>query len=153
MRLIRLCPHCETAVTGRRDKTFCSSNCRKRHSENPQNSFGSREKKNRNMRFIERIMRIKEVYMLKSKFDRLGSMKEMIDLARSGEDKELRQILGNKYMFDPTEKFGNPYRGARGRFYVSLPLEAEKYCRHFWNASAYDVVFGIADEPDDGFCT
>lgn len=46
--------------------------------------------------------------------------------------------------------YGNPFSGKRGAYFGPIAVEAEKYCRKFWNASVSDVVYGRATEPDDG---
>ena len=45
---IRTCPRCSALVQGRRNKIYCSSNCRKRHKETKRNSFTSVSKRREN---------------------------------------------------------------------------------------------------------
>ena len=42
MEQVRLCKNCDSKVIGRKDRKYCSSNCRKRYSENTQNSYSSK---------------------------------------------------------------------------------------------------------------
>ena len=93
MELMRLCINCDSKVIGRRDRIYCSSNCRKRYSENTQNSYSSKLKRDRNYRFFDRCSRLSEFYFSHPPFERLGLMQEWIELARSGKDKPLRDIL------------------------------------------------------------
>ena len=147
---VRQCPRCNTKVTGRPNKLYCSANCRKRYLEFRQNSMNSREKRNRNFRLIERAARIAELYFGEPVTKRLGLMSNLVSIARSGEDKQLRIILSSPYFLDSSNPNGNPFRGKRGEYFGSIAAEAEKYCRKFSNASVYDVVYGKASEPDDG---
>ena len=45
---LRFCRNCESPISGRLDKKYCSGNCRKRSSECKQNSKESKEKRNKN---------------------------------------------------------------------------------------------------------
>ena len=81
---------------------------------------------------------------------RLGYMKSLIDLARSGEDIRLRDILSNYKLLHPhpindTHLF---YRG--NRVYLTIAQEASRYCKRFWKANVKDVVYGRAPEPPTG---
>lgn len=147
---VRQCPRCKTEVTGRPNKLYCSANCRKRHSEFKHNSMQSVETWNRNYRLFERASRLAEVYFQESVSRRLGLMRDLISSARNGEDMQLRPILSSQYFLDVSNPHGNPFSGKRGAYFGPIAVEAEKYCRKFWNASVSDVVYGRATEPDDG---
>lgn len=142
----RRCRHCENKVYGRSDRKYCSSNCRKRYSEYTQNSHSSKSKRDRNYRFFDRCSRLSEYYFSRPPFERLGLMKEWIEIARDGKDKTLRDILSNRFLINQTD-YGNPYPGKRGRYFGNISSECEEYCKRFWKASAHDVVYNIAAQP------
>ncbi|MDG2298072.1 MAG: hypothetical protein P8L40_00470 [Planktomarina sp.] len=48
----RLCPHCSSEVTGRPNKIFCTSNCRKRHSEPKRNSTAAQRSVEKTRSFL-----------------------------------------------------------------------------------------------------
>ena len=143
---VRLCLNCDSKVIGRRDRKYCSANCRKRFSENTQNSHSSNSKRDRNYRLFDRCSRLSEYYFSHPPFERLGLMKDWIEIARSGKDKTLRDILSNKFLMHQND-YGNPYSGKRGRYFGNITKECEKYCRNYWKASAHDVVYNIAAQP------
>ena len=147
---LRFCRNCESPINGRLDKKHCSGNCRKRFSECRQNSIESREKRNKNYRLFDRAARLAEIYFNKPPFERLGMMQNYINLARNEDNHTLREVLSNKWLKDRRNTYGNPFKGKRGISCGSLAEEAERYCQKFWKASAYDVVFGLAKEPEDG---
>jgi len=149
MQSLRICRHCSVPISGRSDKKFCSPNCRKRFSEGTQNSFESREKKKRNYVLFDSAARLAKIYVQYSPFERLGLIQSYILMAREGNTK-MREILSNHYLMKPDNDYGNPYKGSRGRSFGSLAAACERYCRYYWNASAADVVYNRADEPDDG---
>ena len=74
MQNLRFCRHCKIPISGRPNKKFCSSNCRKRFSEVIQNSFESREKKKRNYVLFDSAARLAKIYVQHSPFERLGLM-------------------------------------------------------------------------------
>ena len=99
MHSLRFCKHCSNPISGRPDKKYCSANCRKRFSEEMQNSFESREKKKRNYVLFDSASRLAEIYFQKSPFERLGLMKTYIAMAREGNAK-MREMLSNAYLRD-----------------------------------------------------
>jgi len=149
MQRLWFCRHCRVPISGRPNKKFCGPNCRKRFSERTQNSFTSREKKRRNFVLFDSATRLAEIYFQQPPFERLGLMHTYIEMAKEGESK-MREILSNAYLWDWKNDYGNPYKGKRGRSFGSLAAACERYCRYYWNASAADVVYNRADEPDDG---
>ena len=146
----RLCPQCNGAVFGRRNKIFCTSNCRKRHSEPTRNSYSSPTKRRENSEFFDRALRLAvELYALPPN-QRLGFMKDLIDYARLGEDPQLRDILSNYVLLHP-----HPYNDLhlfprRSRAYCTIAQAASNYCKRFWRANVRDVVYGRAPEPPTG---
>ena len=53
-------PQCNNIVVGRVNKKFCTSNCRKRHSEPKRNSQESPTKRRENAEFFDRALRLAE---------------------------------------------------------------------------------------------
>ena len=146
----RKCLHCCSNIEGRANKQFCSGNCRKRYGEPKNNSQFSLTKRRRNMEFFDRAMRLTEhIYSLPPN-ERLGCIKYLVDLARSGQDNQLREILCNQYLMK-----ANPFRDKhlfhrKSWRYLTIAQIARNYCKRFWRAKVKDVVYGNANEPDDG---
>ena len=82
----RYCPQCNNIVVGRANKKFCTSNCRKRHSEPKRNSQESRTKWRENAEFFDRALRLAEDLYSKPPAERDDYMKVLIDIAREGKD-------------------------------------------------------------------
>ena len=100
------------------------------------------------MRLIDSASRIAELYFARPPFERLGMMRGYIALAKQGNGK-MREILSNEYLLDRKNNDGNPFKGKRGKSFGSLAQACEEYCRHYWKASAREVVYNIAPDPDD----
>ena len=92
----RRCPRCGTSVSGRPNRVYCSSNCRKRHTEGERNATFSMAKRRENTELYDRAKRLTEMLYLKPPLERLGFMKDLIDIARAGSDAQLRDILSNQ---------------------------------------------------------
>ena len=146
----RFCPKCNTQLEGRPNKRFCSSNCRKRYAEPTRNAKFSPTKHRESVEFFDRALRLAEIVYTTPPFERLGLVKQLIDAARYGEDKHLRDILSNRYLLQ-----AHPYREPhlfyrRRRSYLTIAQIARNYCKRFWHADVKEVVYGRAPEPDDG---
>ena len=149
---IRQCPHCKAKVSGRPNKIYCSSNCRKRATEMKSNSQFSPTKRRENTEFFERALRLAEELYKTIPSQRLGFMKDLINYARTGNDCELRNILCNPMLLKP-----NPYTQRflfyrRSREYCTISQAASNYCKRFWRANVKDVIFCNVPEPDTGEC-
>ena len=140
--LMKLCLRCQTEFAFRANKKFCSANCRKRSGEIKQNSTLSNETWRRNMEFFDRAARMAECLYSLPPPQRPEYLSTIIAMARSGEDRSLRDLLSNKILLDPTNSWGNHLSGNRGRSYGSIAQAAEAFCRENWNASVKDVVYG-----------
>lgn len=90
-----LCLRCGSSFFYRSNKKFCTANCRKRYSEHKANSKCSIKKRTENERLFERASRLGEEYYKVPPQERLGFLKDIIDLARSGQDQHLRLVLSN----------------------------------------------------------
>ena len=146
----RLCPQCSSEVTGRPDKTFCTSNCRKRHSEPTRNSRSSPTKRRENREFFDRALRLSEELYSIPPNQRLGFMKDLIDHARLGEDRQIQDILTNYVLLHP-----NPYQDfhlfpKRSRSYCTIAQAASNYCKRFWRKDVRLVVYNKVGYPYDG---
>ena len=147
---IRTCPRCSVLVQGRRNKIYCSSNCRKRHKEIKRNSLTSVSKRRENREFFEKAMRLAEEYYTTPPTERLGFLKNLIDLARSGEDMRLRDILSNYKLLHPHPVDDKHLFHRENRANGTIAQEASKYCKRLWKANVKDVVYGKAPEPPTG---
>jgi len=96
-----VCAHCRKTFSYRPNKRFCSSNCRKRNNEGIKNSVFSLAKRRENGEFFERSLRLAEVVYSAPPFERLGIMKDLIAEARTGEDRQLMDILTNQKLLRP----------------------------------------------------
>ena len=91
----RMCPRCGTPVAGRPNKLYCTANCRKRHREGKRNAALSMAKRRENVELYDRAKRLTEMLYLTPPMERLGFMKDLIDIARAGQHAQLRDILSN----------------------------------------------------------
>jgi hypothetical protein len=147
---IRTCPRCSALVQGRRNKIYCSPNCRKRHKEIKRNSFSSVSKRRENTEFFEKAKRLAEQYYNIPPGQRLGYLKNLIDLARSGEDMKLRDILSNYKLLHPHPVDDKHLFHRENRANGTIAQEASKYCKRLWKADVKEVVYGKAPEPPTG---
>ena len=146
----RRCPKCNKPVTGRPNKIYCSSNCRKRNNEFTRNSFCSVTKRRENAELLDRAKRLAEEFYTRPPAERLGFMKDLIDYARSGNDAVLRDILSNYKLLHP-HPIEDRYLFHRGsRSYSTIAQVASRYCRRFWKADVREVVYNRVPEPPTG---
>ena len=121
-----LCLRCGSSFFYRSNKKFCTSNCRKRYSEHKANSECSIKKRTENGRLFERASRLGEEYYKTPPPERLGFLKDMIDLARSGEDPHLRLVLSNLVLLQANRESpriyfaGNKYHNINIAGYMML---------------------------------
>lgn len=143
------CLRCAKEYPYKSNKKFCSSNCRKRYSEGKVNSRLSPRKRVENMMLLERAQRLGECYYQTKCPERWGFLKELIDLARSGQDNHLRLILSNLSLLkanrhDPSYFFIN------GKYHNgNIAKIANAYCRRLWSAGVKDVVYNKVEEPGE----
>jgi len=86
----RYCPQCNNIFVGRANKKFCTSNCRKRHSEPKRNSQESRTKWRENAEFFDRALRLAEMFHQK-----LNKDIDIIDVTYGSHKKYVWQCLKN----------------------------------------------------------
>ena len=84
---IRQCPNCKAKVSGRANKIYCSSNCRKRGTETKRNSQFSPTKRRENLEFFDRALRLAEELYKTPPPQRLEFMRDLMHYARTGEDR------------------------------------------------------------------
>ena len=142
-QLVGSCVNCSTEFRFRSNKKFCSSNCRKRYGETKKNSVSSPTKWRANMELFDSASRIAEIYFQLPVPERDKFMCNLIEQARSGENKRMRQVLSNKVLLDKTNNWGNPYKGKRGKAFGSIAQEAQSYCQIHWGANVRAVVYGL----------
>ena len=146
----RLCLKCGTQIFGRPNKRFCSSNCRKSASKLKQNSQTSKSKRQENTRLFERAQRLAELLYSTSPNERLGFMKELIDVARSGKDNHLRLVLTNYMLLHP-HPINDDHLFHRGSHtFCTIAQAANNYCKRFWQADVKKVVYNKVPEPETG---
>lgn len=145
----KTCEYCEKEFPYRKNKRFCSENCRKYANRPTQNGQESPTKKRE---LIERydlaILLGEQLYDLKPD-QRLGFIKDLIDRARGGE-KQLRHILSNPELrkIDPERE--NHKLPRKSKAYFTITQAASHYCKRFWKANVWEVVSGKVPEPETG---
>lgn len=146
----KFCINCGTSfIASRKDKKYCSDNCRKDFSRLPQNSLSSPTKARKNAEFFDTARRMGERLYDLPPTARLGFMKELIDMARAG-NTPLREILSNWKLRHPHPE-NDSWMFPRGRrSYSTIAQAAQAYCRKFWGANVDDVVYNRVDEPPTG---
>ena len=143
-------PRCGTAVSGRPNRVYCSSNCRKRHTEGKRNAALSMAKRRENTELYDRAKRLTEMLYLKPPLERLGFMKDLIDIARAGQDAQLRDILSNQTLIKVSWQEKQRFLHRNNSDYCTIAQAASNYCKRFWKANVRDVVYGRASEPPTG---
>ena len=146
----RKCPRCGTAVSGRPNRVYCSSNCRKRHTEGKRNATFSMAKRRENAELYDRAKRLTERLYLTPPMERLGFMKDLIDIARAGSDAQLRDILSNQTLIKVSWQEKQRFLHRNNSDYCTIAQAASNYCKRFWKANVRDVVYGRAPEPPTG---
>ncbi|MDA9164238.1 hypothetical protein N9832_04010 [Amylibacter sp.] len=145
----RYCPKCNNIVVGRANKKFCTSNCRKRHSEPKRNSQESPTKRRENAEFFDRALRLAEDLYSKPPAERDDYMKVLIDIAREGKDARLRDILTN-YRLLHIHPFNDRHLlHRRNPEYFTITQYAFQYCFKYWKAHPRLVVYNRIDHPID----
>ena len=146
----RRCPRCGTLVSGRPNKIYCSGNCRKRHRECKRNAALSMAKRRENAELYDRAKRLTEMLYLTPPMERLGFMKDLIDIARAGQDAQLRDILSNQTLIKLSWSDKQKYLHRNRSDYCTISQAASNYCKRFWKANVREVVYGRAPEPPTG---
>ena len=146
----RRCPRCGTPVSGRPNKIYCTANCRKRHREGKRNAALSMVKRRENAELYDRAKRLTEMLYLTPPLERLGFMKDLIDIARAGKDAQLRDILSNQILIKLSWSDKQKYLHRNCSDYCTISQAASNYCKRFWKTNVRDVVYGRAPEPPTG---
>ena len=82
--------------------------------------------------------------------ERLGFMKDLIDIARAGQDAQLRDILSNQTLIKLSWSEKQKCLHRKSSDYCTISQAASNYCKRFWKADVRDVVYGRAPEPPTG---
>ncbi|WP_416915638.1 MAG: hypothetical protein ACMUJJ_01020 [Roseicyclus sp.] len=82
--------------------------------------------------------------------DRLGYLKDVVDVARSGESAKVRKILTFPDLLYPDRNEERLFWRRSPSVYCTISQAADRYCRKFWNAGVVDVVRGLVPEPPTG---
>ena len=148
--ITRKCQRCLKPILGRPNKLYCSSNCRKRHNEPKRNASYSPTKRREQLEFFDRALRLAECLYSIPPNQRLGFLKELVDLAREGDNGQLRLILTNYLLRHPNPIYDRHLFHRRNRAYPTIAQAVNYYCKRFWKADAKLVVYNKVPEPDDG---
>ena len=146
----KTCINCGTSfISTRKDRKYCSDNCRKDFSRLPQNSLSSASKARQNAVFFDTARRLGDRLYDLPPTARLGYMKELIDMARAG-NTQLREILSNWKLRHPDPENERWMFPRSNRVYSTIAQAAQAYCWKFWRANVDDVVYDRVDEPPTG---
>lgn len=143
------CENCEKEFLYRKNKRFCSANCRKYANRPTQNGRESPTKKRDLLeRYDLAILLGERLYDLKPE-QRLGFVKDLIERARNGET-QLRHVLSNPRMrnVDPIWEVHKLPR--KSKTYYTIAQAANNYCKRFWKANVWEVVACKVPEPETG---
>jgi len=94
-------------------------------------------------------MRLAEEYYALPPQERLGNLKNMIELARA-QPGRLRSLLVNRMLLKPSRSNKRLFVRRLPYNYFTISELADRYCRRFWNAGVHDVLFGRVEEPPTG---
>ena len=146
----RKCQRCLKPISGRPNKLYCSSNCRKRHTEFKSNSYQSPSKRREKHEFFDRALRLAEGLYSIPPNQRHGYLKELIDYARESGDSKLREVLTSHYLLHPNPEYDKWLFYRRNRAYLTIAQAVHYYCKSLWKAEAKLVVYNKIPEPEDG---
>lgn len=150
------CPHCGGRFPFRRNKRFCSATCRKLNSQQqarslrPANASNSRSIRRDQEELFDLAMRMAERLYTMPPGQRLGYVKEVVDLARSGRCPKVRKVLTLPALIRPDKSRKGLFWRRSPATYCTISQAADFYCRKFWGAGVVDVVRGVASEPSTG---
>ena len=151
------CAHCgDSFIRARKDKRFCRDTCRKLSSqrkcrlENPVNARNDRDARRCQLETFDLAFRMAERLYTMPPSDRLGYLKDIIDIARSGDSARTARVLTMPLLLRPDPTRTGLFWRRSPKAYLTIAQAANRYCLHFWNASVVDVVRGLAPEPPTG---
>jgi hypothetical protein len=151
-----ICPQCGASFELRSNKRFCSPTCRKLYSqqqarsERPANASSSPSIRREQGELFDLAMRMAERLYTLPPGERLGYLKDVVDLARSGRCPKLRKILTFPNLLYPDRENKGLFWRRSPSTYCTISQAADRYCWKFWGAGVADVVKGIAPEPPTG---
>ncbi|MEW2915511.1 hypothetical protein AB1A64_00420 [Ruegeria sp. ANG10] len=152
----RNCPNCGLEFQPRRrNQKYCQPNCRKGayqqkdRKKNPVNAKSSPTKRRGNTEFFELANRLAEdMYSMKPS-ERLGFMKDLVDQARSGNQK-IREVLTNQFILYATVDEYPWLFHRRSRSFQNITQAANAYCRKFWGTGVLEIILEDVPEPETG---
>lgn len=134
----------------RKDQKYCSRACQKANTHNAargsRTTADSREKRYEKRRQWSTLRWMNETYYGTKPGERLGLIKDWLDLARVG-DTHLRSVLRRPDFIQNADP-DVCYLGDKGR--PAVPYVAHKFCHRFLDCHIWDWVNGRAPEPDTG---
>jgi len=107
-------------------------------------------KRRENAELYDRAKRLAEMLYLTPPMERLGFMKDLIDVARAEQDAQLRDILSNQTLIKLNWSDKQKYLHRNCSDYCTISQAASNYCKRFWRANVRDVVYGRTPEPPTG---
>lgn len=150
------CPQCGTSFRFRKNKQFCSPTCRKLNAQRklrakiPANASQSPSIRRDQAELFDLAIRMAErLYTLPSS-QRLGYIRDVVNLARSGQSPEVRKVLTMPAFLSPNKERKSLFWRRSPHVYLTISQAADRYCQKFWNAGVADVVKGVVPEPPTG---
>lgn len=150
------CPQCGALFPFRSNKLFCSPTCRKLYSQqkarsdSPANATNSRSVRRDQAELFDLAMRMAERLYSLPPMERLGYLKDVVDIARSGRSPKVRKILTYPVFLRPDRNKERLFWRRSPSVYCTISQAADRYCRKFWSAGVVDVVRGLVPEPPTG---
>jgi hypothetical protein len=142
----------------RKDKRFCSRKCQKKSSNNaargPQDNKTSSVSRKRNEQHYNLSYSLAETYYTTPPQERLGFLKELVDVARfteSPRDKHIKNVLTHKALTYPNRQKKNLFYRGMPFTYCTISELVNRYCKRFLGASSRTVFTSPHfKEPDTG---
>jgi hypothetical protein len=146
------CPVCSTEfVQARNSQKYCGKACQNNAARGPRNTAVSANTKTENrIHYTRAAWLCHDLYKLPPG-DRLGAMRELIEVARE-RDSVLRRILSDPRLL------GAPMGSSLGKLFPdnknpevkNIAKAADLYCRMFWGHGVGDVVYKCCSVPPTG---
>lgn len=150
------CPQCGVSFPYRSNKRFCSPTCRKMHSQEksrssiPANASNSVTIRRDQAELFDLAVRMAERLYSLPPVERLGYLKDVVDVARNGQSPKVRKLLTFPDLLYPDCNEKRLFWRRSPSAYCTISQATDRYCRKFWSAGVVDVVRGLVPEPPTG---
>jgi hypothetical protein len=151
-----VCPICcEEFKPKRNDQKYCGARCRKQNYQQkdrekyPRNAQNNKAVKRENITQRARALDLAAMLYELPPGHRLGFMKKLIDVARSG-DAKLKSIFTNPNLLNASRHEPWLFHRCCPASYLTISQAANQYCKSFLNSSVGPVVRGEVPEPPTG---